>query len=233
MRLPLKYHVRNFRNRLEPEIKLLRQLVDPNRRAIDIGANDGMYSYALAQYCAVVEAFEPQIECTQAIADYSKATGKIINLHHVGLSDQNGFMTLYVPIENRQRITGLGSFNTHPGAVDVLHVPVQKLDDYQFKDVAFLKIDVEGHESQVIDGGKETIKREKPNLLIEIEQRHLAEKSIDQVFGQIYSLGYKGFFLYERQLISLKEFRHELHQGYFPETIRSPEYVRNFIFTPN
>ncbi|MEQ1736784.1 MAG: FkbM family methyltransferase, partial [Rhodoglobus sp.] len=40
--------------------------------------------------------------------------------------------------------------------------------------VAFIKVDVEGFEPQVILGATETIDRDRPSLLLEIEDRHLA-----------------------------------------------------------
>ena len=38
--------------------------------------------------------------------------------------------------------------------------------------VGFIKVDVEGHEEEVIDGGFRVIARDHPVLLIEIEERH-------------------------------------------------------------
>ena len=50
---------------------------------------------------------------------------------------------------------------------------MKRLDDIKIKnDIGFIKIDVEGHEKNVIQGGLDTIKKNKPVLLIEIEEKH-------------------------------------------------------------
>ena len=51
-------------------------------------------------------------------------------------------------------------------------VELRTLDSYGFEDVAFIKIDVEGHEEAVLAGAGDTLVRAKPVLLIEIEERH-------------------------------------------------------------
>ena len=106
--------------------------------------------------------------------------------------------------------------------------------------INLLKIDVEGHESQVITGGRETILKSKPMLLVEIEKRHLTHLSMEAIFRQILELGYTGFFLKNGHRKSLSEFSYELHQEPFLERsnhlgIRKEFqtcYINNFIFEP-
>src|SRR6266568_3035020 len=50
-------------------------------------------------------------------------------------------------------------------------VEVRTLDSFEFSDVAMIKIDVEGHEEAVVAGAEETIRRCRPSLLIESEER--------------------------------------------------------------
>jgi len=47
-----------------------------------------------------------------------------------------------------------------------------------------MKIDVEGFEYEVLLGGKDTIKRNMPNIYIEIEQKHHKSNNINHVFEQ-------------------------------------------------
>jgi FkbM family methyltransferase len=241
-RLPVKYHYKKFRKRLEPELLYLVQILSQGKRAIDIGANEGMYSYALAQTFEKVEAFEPQSWCTDNLTSYSELHGKKINVHHVGLSNLNGLLKLHIPISSGiyssqitglgNLTTGLGSFREMKGEQKCVEVSVRKLDDYNFTDVSFIKIDVEGHESRVIAGGRNTIVREKPIILIEIEQRHLDGKCIETVFEQILELGYEGSFLYRDNLIPLAKFSYKENQEPFLDNPSSENYIRNFIFRP-
>jgi FkbM family methyltransferase len=241
-RLPVKYHYRKFRKRLEQEVLHLYRILNQGKRAVDIGANEGIYSYALANICKQVEAFEPQTWCTDDMIFYSEFHEKNINVHHVGLSNFNGLLKLHIPISSGtyssqitglgKLTTGLGSFREIEGEQKCVEVPVRKLDDYNFTDVSFIKIDVEGHESSVIEGGRNTILREKPIILIEIEQRHLDGKSIEEVFEQILELGYEGSFLYRDNLVSLAKFSYKANQEPFLNNPSDEDYIRNFIFKP-
>jgi hypothetical protein len=48
------------------------------------------------------------------------------------------------------------------------------LDDFGFQECSFLKIDVEGHEVEVLQGAIETIARTRPRILIEVRGKNLA-----------------------------------------------------------
>ena len=231
-RLPFNYQYKKFRQRLEKEVLYLDKLLTDYKRAIDIGANEGIYSYALSQLCEVVEAFEPQTWCTQSIVDYSEAHRRNINVYNVGLSNFNGSLILHIPIYSSSLISGLASFREMEGVNQCVEVPVRKLDDYEFTDVSFIKIDVEGYESKVIEGSRNTLLKEKPVILIEIEQRHLGDQPIDTIFDKILELGYEGSFLYKNTRIPLSNFCYRKHQEKFLDNVYSEDYVRNFIFQP-
>jgi hypothetical protein len=47
-------------------------------------------------------------------------------------------------------------------------VQVETIDSYQFQDVGFIKIDVEGYEKFVLEGAIQTIQRCRPTLQLEI-----------------------------------------------------------------
>lgn len=115
-------------------------------------------------------------------------------------------------------------------------VPVKCLDNYQFQNVSFIKIDVEGYEYEVISGARETIKTSKPILLVEIEQRHLQFQSMQEVFEGILRLGYQGSFFYKNQRLDITKFSYNDHQAPVIEQLvrdgYAPGYVNNFIFEP-
>jgi hypothetical protein len=95
--------------------------------------------------------------------------------------------------------------------------------------VRYVKIDVEGHERQVLAGAIQTIKRWRPVLQVEIEQRHHRDP-IAGIFGWIVEQGYSGFFFdsAQRRLRPLDEFRVGSHQ--ILAAIGTPKYVNNFVF---
>src|SRR6266404_8120826 len=105
-RLPLKFRWRRFRKTLEPEASFLLEQRWERGTAIDIGANEGLYSYALAKLFDRVEAFEPNETASADLRDYSCPK---INLHRVALSRSEGERTLHVPISAGVISSGWGS----------------------------------------------------------------------------------------------------------------------------
>jgi FkbM family methyltransferase len=170
-RLPLKFWWRRFRKTLEPEASFLLHQRWERGIALDVGANEGLYSYALAKLFDRVEAFEPNETASADLRDYNCPK---INLHGVALSRSEGAGTLHVPILARGLINvGYGSLEreTLPPSENVTTQIVQTrtLDSYGFENVVFIKIDVEGHELQVLEGATETIARCRPIMLLEIK----------------------------------------------------------------
>ena len=106
------------------------------------------------------------------------------------------------------------------------------LNDRELR-VSFIKCDVEGHELEVLKGAIDILKTDRPNLLVEIEQRHLFEP-IDTVFRFFESQSYKGYFLDKNgNLNDLKSFNVNIHQQYPPPEALEHQYIYNFIFLPS
>ena len=110
-------------------------------------------------------------------------------------------------------------------------VPIRTLDDYAFRNVKFIKIDVDGHELEVLKGAKITIISEKPVLIIEIEQRRL-DFPMDNVFELLKSYGYEAYFLSGRKLRPYADFSYEVDQLPYLNDLSCIFYVHNFIFWP-
>lgn len=235
-RLPILFYFHKMRGTLDHEIAYLENLITSHKRAIDIGANKGLYSYAFSKFCREVEAFEPQPWSAEII---SKSKIPNIKVHNIALSNRHGTQALYIPLVRGAPYPALASFEKSESEHKDIEVSLERLDDYSFQDVSLIKIDVEGHESQVIEGAKQTILREKPILLVEIEQRHLDTKSIESVFKEITELGYEGSFLNNGKFFPLSEFSYDKYQKPFLEDDVNAIFrhknrgkVNNFIFRP-
>ena len=235
LQLPVRYYAARFRGTLESEARILSRLVGKGPRGIDIGAHHGLYTYALARCCRCVEAFEPDPLSAQTIHSWGSPK---VTVHEIALSDFSGTAILNFPVVRGKTERAGGKLEDVQGKHESLLVPVRRLDDYEFRDVSFIKIDVEGHEHRVIRGATETIRRERPVILAEIEQRHLGSVPIDRVFKQFQALGYIGSFLWDNEFLSLNEFSAERHQAPpAQESVQSSGrkptgYVNNFIFRP-
>lgn len=237
-KMPVRFGLQGLTGLRDPMLGRLETLVDRRGRAVDVGANNGMYAYALMRLSESVEAFEPQPLCVESLRAYAARNARL-HVHQCGLSDHDGEATLYVPImRSRFRnfmATGLASLHETNGDAKRISVALKRLDDFAFDDVSFIKIDVEGHESAVIDGAAATIARCRPTLLVEIEQRHLGSP-IEAVFSAITGMGYRGFFFEDGALRDIAEFSEERHQRIYLDDITSAVkrdvYINNFVFKP-
>lgn len=224
--LPLRFQYERLIGRLEPEMDILDQLLSSKKLVVDVGANVGLFSYFLAKMGKDVEAFEPLPECANAIDAYRSSR---IRVHNVALSSKPGTLKLYTPLINGIPYPGNSSFTAVEGPHESREVPVQTLDQYHYEKVCLIKIDVEGHELDVLKGATQTLGRERPVLLVEIEQRHL-QVPMAEVFAYVLEQRYNGFFLVSGKLMPLSGFVYEEHQDV--GDIDSPDYINNFIFLP-
>lgn len=225
LELSARFNYNRLLGRLEPEMDIIENIAGRRRRCIDVGANVGLYSYRFARLFRYVESFEPIPSCAEII-NSSKLPN--VTVHKSALSNQQGQATLNIPATGEPEATCFASLSNQFAETDILTVDLQTLDSFEFSDVDLIKIDVEGHELEVLQGGLETLKRESPSLLIEIEQRHHPATGIEEIFSFIQELGYCGSFLQHGRMKDLSEFDFATHQS--AADPRSPEYINNFIF---
>lgn len=236
LRLPSRYWYNVARHRTEVHLGRLREFVPRDAVAVDVGANFGFYAYRLSRMGVRVEAFEPVPQCAAVIRSYGSPR---ISLHEVALSDRDGMGALTIPHAFGGAASWLATLRPLDSgdAGQVQETPLRRLDGFGFTNVGFIKVDVEGHETEVLRGAVQTLSACRPNLLVEIEQRHLVG-SIDDVFALIRDAGYQGYFIRADRWESLSEFRVERDQhpftGLVEATGHAPDgYVNNFLFVPD
>ncbi len=235
MRLPAWYLVKKIQGTIDDEIEYVKKRIVSNRCMIDVGANIGIYSFAFRKHCRIIHAFEPQPDCVRVLKSYGS---KKILVYQVALSDTPGIMDLHIPVKNGSKLDGLASLRDTDEDSIVERVKVDVLDRYHFTDVSVLKIDVEGHEMNVLYGAIDTINREHPFIIIEIEQRHI-DIPIGEIFKFIEAKGYKGGFILNGEWYPIDEFKYEIHQKPFETDLYQEKYhkikgfyINNFIFEP-
>ncbi len=151
----------------EPETSaLLDALVGPEAVFYDIGSNWGYFSLFLAAragFRGKVHAFEPSAESFGDLLDLVRQTGLApqITCHNVGLSDRTGAAALAAPDD------------VHGGCATVTEtgsgapISLKRLDDLGLEPPEVIKMDVEDHELQVLEGGRGTLARAKPHIVFE------------------------------------------------------------------
>lgn len=209
-----------------PELRLLRQF-DSGGTFVDIGANLGDYSRVACLIFARVVAIEPIPELAAILRRDLPGNASVLEL---ALSDEPGSAILFVPIERDGAVTGLASLSAKANLASRYHeitVKVQTLDSLDLTGIDLLKIDVEGFEERVLRGGIETLRRERPGLIVEIEDRHHPGRTAE-VFDLIRSLGYFGYYLRGGTLFGVPDAGERdyasLNEG------ADGTYINNFVF---
>jgi FkbM family methyltransferase len=185
-RLPLSFRF-HLAGDAENELRFLEE-IGPNRgTAIDVGANEGFYTYRMAQLYDKVFSFEANGDLTCNLTAYNS---KRVVVCPVGLSSRKATERLYIPVVRGRALTGWASL--HPGncpdAARLLErsVEVVPLDDLNIEQVTFVKIDVEGHEFDVLQGAEQTVARWRPHVLVEVKPQNE-----ERVFAFFAKLGYR------------------------------------------
>lgn len=226
-----------MRKGVELELFLLEKLIRQGSAFFDVGSNIGDYLHVASKYLSsdLIYGFEPQ----PILADRLHALFPGSTIETLALSDTEKTAILKVPSINGQMYTSRATLaKIHEEGEDgaeTLSVSTTTIDLYRAKltntPVGCIKIDVEGHERSVIAGAHDTIVSDRPNLIVEIEQRH-HEEPIEEIFRDIIHLGYVGWFvnLHEQSVSPISEFSVATHQS--PSKFKTPFYMNNFIFIP-
>ena len=105
----------------------------------------------------------------------------------------------------------------------------KRLDECGLENVAFLKIDVEGHEHAVLRGAAGLISSCRPTILIELEERHTAG-AVKATKNYLDEFGYRGFFLSDGRLRHIDSFEPARDQRLPIQRHGSAAYINNFLF---
>jgi FkbM family methyltransferase len=221
----LQYWQLTMSGKAEAELAVFPRLVPRGTVAIDVGANVGLYSLAFLRRGASVVAMEPQVRYRHALDALSGRFGRL-TVCQAAASDASGYADLRVPV-GEVDMGGFATLRSLSDSQDVQSVRTVRLDDLDVHKVSAIKIDVEGHEASVIRGALQLIITYHPFLMLEIEQRYIAEP-VSDVIQLVENLGYKSFFIQSGSLHPTALFSTETHQrvGYLP-------YINNFIFKPS
>lgn len=147
------------------------------RVAVDVGAHVGFWSIHLCWRFNRVQAFEPMAEhreCWERNMDlpYNDWINgeRQAQVHPYALGAAPGRVSLSVPPGSSG-----GTHVSGPGEIEM-----RTLDSFEFQNVDFIKVDVEGFELAVLQGAVETLKRCRPVVIVEQKahtpggQKHLA-----------------------------------------------------------
>lgn len=231
LQVPARYWYGWVRQTLEAEMRILGRIVQPGEHVVDVGGNRGVYTYKLWRLGCAVEVFEPNLACCKVLEAWGNGKNRI-HVNRVALSSSNGQVSLHIPVDE----AGV----EHDASASLEHgftasraeaVATCTLDSFGYEDLTLIKIDVEGHERSVLAGAAGTLRTCAPALLVEIEQRHNAER-IDRIFDTLRNHGYFGYFLepWKGYLRKLRDFSGVRVHSMDQFGIGAGRYITNFIF---
>lgn len=217
---------------------------------IDVGAHDGALAVPLSLLPGVaLVAFEPlasafaRLETAMAAAHGGRIPAHV-QLRQEALGDAAGRLVLEVPVVGgaaqeqwASTVKDYGGMQRHDAGIEAVlrtTVPVLRLDDLALTGVCNIKVDAEGAEIEVLRGAEDTLRRCRPVLSVEIEERHRVG-STQAVPAFLSGLGYRGFYEFYGDWRPIEEFDAGAMQRASPSPAvfeASHPYVFCFYFVP-
>lgn len=220
--------------RAEPELGRLAELCGNGGVMVDVGAWYGPWSQRLAKRADRLIAIEPTAR-HQVLRKVLPANADVL---HAAASDQAGTGELWT-VGHGTGTEGMSSMRRRDIHGRSISVPLIRIDDLDLKDVRFIKIDVEGHELNVLRGAEETVRRERPRLLVEVEERI---QPVEPLIALVTGWGYSGWVLASGSWRALADFDlvgrqaatvHVANRGMTKRLIWPyPRYVNSVLFIP-
>jgi FkbM family methyltransferase len=194
--------------------EFIKELYEPNTNMIDIGAHIGTFSIIMSKYLSVgnkIFSFEPVFyDLLKKNISNNNLNEKVVIFDN-GLS--NKFQNCSPFIMELDKIGGYGAFSFKKTQelkiIDELNskgINFYKLDYYNFENISFIKLDVKFFESEILEGGINTLLMNKPTILIELflitpilnvyhdeKETELVKKTTFSCFSLLSMLGYVCF----------------------------------------
>jgi FkbM family methyltransferase len=177
----------------EIEAQFLLQLVSRPAVIVEVGANIGSHTVALAKRAAAVGAevvaFEPQPFVFQNLCANLALNG-IQNVRAWPWACGARQETLFFPSQNYLQQGNFGGVSMQTSAASgLVSVPCVRLDDVIGEnDVSLLKIDVEGFELAALQGAVGILQRCRPMLYVENDRVEQSRALIEWLWEQQYRL---------------------------------------------
>lgn len=176
-------------------MKILRQEVKKGMIGIDLGANIGYVTLIMAELIGPsgkIYAFEPDPRNFEILLKNIKANkyADFVFPHQMGLSNKTGVSKFY--ISNK---SNLGSMMATKHSKSLIDINISTLDDFikNKKTPDFIKMDIEGHEVEALEGMYNTLKNaESPaKILMEVHPEYYSkDRNLEKQLRRLIDIGF-------------------------------------------
>lgn len=236
-------------------LKLIKPLCElrSTSTAIDVGALVGLYANPMAEYAAHTLCYEPLPDARAILSQNLAGMAERVTIRDCALSDRRGQAQLSFPICGQTPVKQWASIQKdfvklaadYPGRIDgvaSLTVPLRVLDEelqeLKLPPVSYLKIDAEGAEEAILKGAQQTLLRDRPFVVCELEERHVPSctRRMPEFMA---SLNYDVYFILGPLLVPALQFDAKIlqvappvPQFAMPDSEFSKPYIQLFMALP-
>jgi len=187
-----------YRGEYDPRlISLVLRVLDPGTHFLDVGANVGFYSVAVACFLknrgstGQVVAFEPVQSNYRRLVENLRTNNLLdsAQTYQLGLSNRTG--TANITLREDFALggeTGNASIAVSPefdSGFATMEIKLSTLDELWLNtlhcggSIGLIKLDVEGHEDCVLEGARTTLDKHRPVILMEVNKPYFRARDID------------------------------------------------------
>lgn len=187
--------------------KLLAENLKKGMTCFDIGANIGYYTLLESKKVedeGKIIAIEPSpinFKLLQKNIQNENVTN--VELYQIAGGDHDGTIKFFLdPHSNLSRI--ISNEEKVPENGEIVEVPIKKLDSFletsAINTLDFIRMDVEGYEFNILEGMKDTIKKFKPMIQMEVHTSLLGNEKTKKLLEWFMSENYEVVYYIIRQL---------------------------------
>lgn len=224
--------------KLEPEASFMDRFLAPDALCLHIGASDGRHAFRMARLVprGTVHCIEASRYTVAVLARLRRLLSlPNLRIHNLAIGAADGQVTLVTPIKaNGHRGRAFAFISEAPleeaasewdrrfVGFENEPVPLMTLDSFcaakAIGRVDFLRCDIEGAEILMLDGGRTTLARDRPVIMMEVHPFFLAQRfgrSAAEVWDCLAGQDYHMFYLRDGALAATDGFFEEPWRDYF------------------
>jgi FkbM family methyltransferase len=133
--------------------------IRPDKAFLDIGAHCGTYTWTCGKKAAHTYAFEcsPKTFCYLAANVALHGLEERVSPYPFALGNADGAIDYFVRSADGGG-NGVKKLSEADEGLRRIKIPMRRLDSFGLENIGFVKIDVEGFEKEVLEGGQETLR---------------------------------------------------------------------------